>query len=156
MENIIVPSWPGIHREDAGVHFTNHEINFTLTHQQEVAVWIADAIKEEGFGLDRIDYIFCSDEYLLSINREHLEHDDYTDIITFPLEEDPIVGEIYISIDRVKENAESFNTTFENELHRVMIHGVLHLCGYDDHDDDDVEEIRKKENYYLGLFDSKI
>ena len=80
-------------------------------------------------------------------------HDDYTDIITFPMEENPISGEIYISIDRVRENAKTFQTSFDNELRRVMIHGVLHLCGYDDHEDEDVEEIRMKEEHYMGQFD---
>lgn len=149
MENI-VPSWPGIHHEKPEIHFTSHEIDFALAHENEIADWLHDAIEEEGFELGRIDYIFCSDEYLLEINRRHLDHDDYTDIITFPLDHDPLAGEIYISIDRVKENAHSFHTSFDNELHRVMIHGVLHLCGYDDHEVEDIEEIREKENYYLG------
>lgn len=109
-----------------------------------------ETIESEGHTLERIDYIFCSDEFLLKVNRAHLDHDEYTDIITFPLEEDPIVGEIYISIDRVRENADSFGVSFEEELHRVMIHGVLHLCGYDDHEDDDIEEIREKEAFYIG------
>jgi rRNA maturation RNase YbeY len=113
-------------------------------------VWLTDAIEEEGYELGRIDYIFCSDEFLLDINRTHLQHEDYTDIITFPLEENPIVGEIYISIERVGENALAFNTAFEDELHRVMIHGVLHLCGYDDHEEDDIQEIRAKEEEYLA------
>ena len=152
MENIIVPSWPGIHREESGITFTIHDINFQLEHQTDLVAWLEYAIQQEEFELDHIDYIFCSDEFLLNINKEHLNHDDYTDIITFPLEEDPIVGEIYISVDRVRENAKSFDTPFETELRRVMIHGILHLCGYDDHEDDDIEEIRQKENYYLELF----
>ncbi len=149
MENIIVPSWPGIHREKPNIFFTNNEIDFDLHDPERLVEWITDAIAAEGYELDRIDYILCSDEFLLDINRTHLQHDDYTDIITFPLEENPIVGEIYISLDRVRENASSFHITFEEELHRVMIHGVLHLCGYDDHEEDDIQEIRAKEEYYL-------
>ena len=149
MENIIVPSWPGIHREKPTVFFSTHEIDFDLEDQERIVEWVSEAIEEEGFELGSIDYIFCSDEFLLNINRSHLQHDDYTDIITFPLEENPIVGEIYISIDRVKENASTFQTTFEDELHRVMIHGVLHLCGFDDHEEEDIQEIRKKEEDYL-------
>ncbi len=152
MENIIVPSWPGIHHEETGITFTIHNIDFQLEHQTDLVAWLEYAIQQEEFELDHIDYIFCSDEFLLNINKEHLNHDDYTDIITFPMEENPIVGEIYISVDRVKENAKSFETPFENELRRVMIHGILHLCGYDDHEDEDIEEIRQKENYYLELF----
>ncbi len=155
MENL-VPSWPGIHREKPSLHFTNHEIEFKLSDQDLHATWILDAIDAEGYALERIDFIFCSDDFLLNINRQHLDHDTYTDIITFPLEEDPIVGEIYISIDRVTENAQSFNTGFEDELRRVMIHGVLHLCGYDDHEDADVEEIRNKEDKYLDDYRTRI
>ena len=150
MENIIVPSWPGIHREKPDIFFTVHDIDFALSDQATLEEWLTEAIQEEGFELGRIDYIFCSDEFLLDINRTHLQHEDYTDIITFPLEENPIVGEIYISVDRVKENAAAFQTSFDHELHRVMIHGVLHLCGYDDHEEPDIEEIRAKEEEYLG------
>lgn len=149
MENIIVPSWPGIHREKPSIFFTSHEIEFDLSAQDRIVDWLTEVIEEEGFELGRIDYIFCSDEFLLDINRTHLQHDDYTDIITFPLEENPVTGEIYISIDRVRENAISFQTSFEDELHRVMIHGVLHLCGYDDHEEEDIQEIRAKEEDYL-------
>lgn len=150
MENIIVPSWPGIHHEKPSVFFTNSDIRFELQDVERLAEWITDTIQEEGYALGRIDYVFCSDEFLLDINRTHLQHEDYTDIITFPLEENPIVGEIYISIDRVRENASTFHISFEEELHRVMIHGVLHLCGYDDHEDDDIQEIRAKEEEYLS------
>ena len=156
MENIIVPSWPGIHRENPSVFFTSHEIDFDLIDPERNVVWLTGAIEEEGFELGRIDFIFCSDEFLLDINRTHLRHDDYTDIITFPLEENPIVGEIYISIERVRENAFAFDTPFEDELHRVMIHGVLHLCGYDDHEEDDIEEIRAKEEEYLNEFRTRV
>ena len=152
MENIIVPAWPGIHREKPSIFFTSHDVEFSLPDEDALTEWITQAIEEEGHQLGHIDYIFCSDEFLLDINRTHLEHDDYTDIITFPLEEDPIAGEIYISIDRVRENASSFDVSFDYELHRVMIHGVLHLCGYDDHEDEDIAEIRaKEENYLLKL-----
>lgn len=153
MENIIVPAWPGIHRETPSIFFASHDIDFVLRNQDALIEWITSAIEEEGYGLNRIDYIFCSDEFLLDINRTHLQHDDYTDIITFPLEEDPVTGEIYISIDRVKENASTFDVPFEHELQRVMIHGVLHLCGYDDHEDDDIQEIRMKEEHYLERLD---
>ena len=151
MENI-VPSWPGIHREEPRIVFTSHDVPFTLRDQTLQSEWLMNAIEEEGYDLERIDFIFCSDEYLHEINKTYLEHDEYTDIITFPLEDNPIVGEIYISTDRVKENAASFGTSFDNELHRVMIHGVLHLCGYDDHEEEDIEDIRRKEEIYLSKF----
>jgi len=92
VENIIVPSWPGIHHEKPSVYFTNHDIDFVLGEQEKIADWIRETIEEEGFQLGRIDYIFCSDNYLLEINRKHLGHDDFTDIITFPLEENPVTG----------------------------------------------------------------
>lgn len=149
MENI-GPGWPGIRWEEPQVNFTSYAIDFDLSHQKRTADWVIETVREEGHHLHQIDFIFCSDEYLLEINRNHLGHDDYTDIITFPLEDDPIIGEIYISIDRVKENAITFQTGFENELKRVIIHGVLHLCGYDDHAKADIKEIRQKEEMYLS------
>ncbi len=149
MENI-VPSWPGIHRHKPTITFTKHVIDVELSDENLLASWLEGAIDEEGFELERIDFIFCADEYLHQINLTYLNHDDYTDIITFPLEENPIVGEIYISVERVRENAKSFDTSFEDELHRVMIHGVLHLCGYDDYEEEAMEEIRMKEEMYLS------
>lgn len=99
-----------------------------------------------------VNYIFCSDEYLLEINRTALNHDYYTDIITFPLHEKgmPIEAEIYISTDRVKENATGFNTSFNKELARVIAHGALHLCGYKDKTKKDVEQMREKEGFYIN------
>ena len=149
MENI-VPSWPGVNSESSGIQFTSHLIDFTLTDAPLHAEWIADTIIEEGFSVGNIDFIFCSDDFLLSVNQKHLGHNEYTDIITFPYEEDPVTGEIFISTDRVKENAKTFKTTFKNELRRVMIHGILHLCGYDDHKKSDIKKIREKEELYLS------
>ena len=149
MENI-VPSWPGIHKEESGIKFTSHLIDFILDDEEAHIDWISDCIAAEGFAIGNVDYIFCSDEFLHEMNRKHLKHDSYTDIITFPYEEDPVTGEIFISIDRVTENAKTFKTSFDNELRRVMIHGVLHLCGYDDHKKSDIEEIREKEELYLS------
>ena len=147
-----MPSWPGIHSDEEGINFTSHQIDFTLPDAKQHRAWLMNAVDAEGFQLQRVDYIFCSDDYLLDINKSYLVHDFYTDIITFPFEEDPILGEIYISIERVKENAESFDTPFEDELRRVMIHGILHLCGYDDHEEPDIEEMRNKEDKYIHDF----
>lgn len=101
-----------------------------------------------------LSYIFCSDEYLLTLNRQFLQHEDFTDIITFNLAADnsPVIGECYISINRVKDNANLYNTTFMNELLRVIFHGALHLCGYTDKLQHDVLIMRNKENHYLQLF----
>lgn len=148
MEDLI-PDWPGTEEEESGIFFTVHDIDFDLHDPEKVAAWISDAIGDEGYDLHRIDYIFCSDEFILEVNHTHLDHDFYTDIITFPLNNDPLMAEIYISIDRVKENAAGLNIPFEDELYRVMIHGVLHLCGYDDHEEEDIEVIRRKEEHYL-------
>ena len=145
----IDPFWPEPEEEDTGIFFACHDVDLDITDPDGWSAWIQEAIDEEGYELTRIDYIFCSDEFLLEVNRTHLDHDFYTDIITFPLNPNPIVAEIYISVERVKENAQQFSKSFLDELHRVMIHGILHLCGYEDHEDLDVAMIRKKEEYYL-------
>lgn len=107
--------------------------------------------------LNRLDYIFCSDTFLLEINQSFLQHDFYTDIITFDLSEGVgTIGEIYISVDRVKENAIIHASTFQNELLRVVFHGALHLCGYKDKKKSEITLIRQKEDYYLQLLQEKI
>lgn len=105
----------------------------------------------EKQSLGEITVIFCSDEYLLKINQEYLKHDYYTDIITFDYSETPVVsGDLFISIERIKENAETEKTTFECEINRVIIHGVLHLCGYKDKSKEEEKLMREKENFYLS------
>lgn len=114
--------------------------------------WLEALVKEEGFELVSAEYIFCSDDYLLEINKDFLQHDYYTDIITFDLseEEHEIEGTIYISIDRVRDHAQTLNIDFETELARVMAHGLLHLCGYQDKSAAEVAEMRKMEDFYLS------
>ena len=148
MENID-PFWPEAEANDTGIFFTCHDVDLDTLDADSWSTWIKEVIEEEGYELTRIDYIFCSDEFLLEVNRTHLDHDFYTDIITFPLNPNPIIAEIYISVDRVRENATSYSVSFEDELMRVIIHGILHLCGYDDHEEADIAFIRKKEAYYL-------
>ena len=120
---------------------------------------IKDLIKQiflkEGKVLGRLQYVFCQDDYLLQINQSHLQHDYYTDIITFDLSDtlDETVGEIYISIDRVKENSTQHQTIFDQELLRVIFHGALHLCGYRDKTKREITIMRQKEEEYLLLFD---
>jgi len=134
------------------ISFLSESISFELENQNNIQNWIYDAIKKEGKTSGEITYIFCSDDYLHKINLEHLQHDTFTDIITFNYcIGDIITSDIFISIDRVKENASSFNATFQNELSRVMIHGILHLIGYDDKSDSDKEMMRSKEDFYLSL-----
>ena len=120
---------------------------------------IKDLIKQiflkEGKVLGRLQYVFCQDDYLLQINQSHLQHDYYTDIITFDLSDtlDETVGEIYISIDRVKENSTQHETIFDQELLRVIFHGALHLCGYRDKTKREITIMRQKEEEYLRLFE---
>ena len=114
--------------------------------------WISKVCITENYNLGDISLIFCSDEYLLDMNRTHLDHDYYTDIITFDYTDNQIVsGDLFISIDRVRDNATDFNVSFDHELHRVIIHGVLHLCGYKDKSDDEEKLMRTKENNALSL-----
>jgi rRNA maturation RNase YbeY len=115
--------------------------------------WLSNVAKSEHKTISSLTYIFCSDEYLLDINIKYLGHDYYTDIITFPYKEgNDIESDMYISIDRVKENAIEFSETFENELCRVMVHGLLHLIGYGDKNDDEIKIMRQKEEEYLAFF----
>ncbi len=117
---------------------------------------ISKLIAIENLVLDELTLVFCSDEYLLEVNKSYLYHDYYTDIITFDYSFDTNVsGDLFISVDRVKENAESYNVSFINELSRVIYHGVLHLCGYKDKSDEDTIVMREKENYYLEKFVSR-
>ena len=143
------PAWPESGEDESGIFFNYHEVEFDVPDPEHSIAWIREAIAEEGFELSRLDFIFCSDEFLLELNRTHLGHDYYTDIITFPLNDNPLLAEIYISIDRVRSNADGLQIPFEDELQRVMIHGVLHLCGYDDHTEDDIQIMRQKEDEYI-------
>ncbi|PNQ74804.1 rRNA maturation RNase YbeY [Hanstruepera neustonica] len=130
----------------------NFENDFSLHNQELLIKWVTLAIKAEGFKLGEINYIFCNDDYLHRINVEFLDHDTLTDIISFDYTVGKILqGDIYISTERVADNANDFNVTFDNELHRVMIHGVLHYCGYKDKTENQASLMRSKENHYLGL-----
>jgi rRNA maturation RNase YbeY len=131
---------------------------FPLLHRTKLKDFIASLFRKEGVGLDSLDYIYCSDKYLLNINKEFLKHDFYTDIITFNLSESPksLQGEIYISIDRVKDNAINFDVSFNRELHRVIFHGALHLCGYKDKTARDQQTMRKMEDKYLNQYFKKL
>ena len=112
--------------------------------------WIKETISDQGKTLARIGYHFISDDALHALNVRHLEHDTLTDILTFPYSENPIEAEIFISVDRVSENAQDNATPFLNELRRVMIHGVLHMCGWQDHTPQDKTRMRAQEDHYLS------
>lgn len=123
---------------------------FELKGKRKINTWIKAAASEENFSLGEIAIVFCSDDYLLKINQEFLQHDYYTDIITFDYCENNVIsGDLMISIDSVKDNASHFDVLFHEELYRVIIHGILHLCGYDDHTPEDQKVMREKEDYYL-------
>ncbi len=127
---------------------------FRLNKRNKLKVFIIDVFKNESQQFDCLDIIFCSDEYLLKINQDFLKHDYYTDIITFDLSPSslPTQGEIYISVERVKENAINLNQSFEEEMHRIIFHGVLHLCGYKDKSKADKAKMTNREDYYLSKY----
>lgn len=136
----------------SSISFHSEDVDFQLENEQKFIDWINSTIQQEEKSATEITYVFCSDEYLYQMNLDYLNHDTYTDIITFDYTENSIVsGDIFISIDRVKENAIKFNTTFLNELSRVIIHGVLHLVGYKDKTTEQKQVMRSKEDFYLTL-----
>lgn len=132
------------------IQFFSEDIAFELKNEGAIIDWILNTIEEEGSSLKRITYAFCSDEYLYEVNMKYLNHNTYTDIITFPMSYEPIESDIFISIDRIGDNADDLKVSFENELHRVIIHGVLHLIGYDDKTDEAQSLMTQKENEYLS------
>lgn len=138
------------------VSFTFDQVHFPLKNRRNLKAFISDLFRREGFFLQKLDYIFCTDDFLLKINRQYLQHDTFTDIITFNLSDNPaqLVAEIYISADRVKENARKFGVSFEQELYRVIFHGVMHLCGYGDKTAAEKKRMRAKENEALTRYTS--
>lgn len=131
----------------------NYETDFQLDNEEAFEHWISRVITSESKELGEISYIFCDDEYLHKINVAYLNHDDLTDIISFDYSEGKILqGDIFISIERVKDNAHDFNVPFDEELKRVMIHGVLHYCGYKDKSEADEKIMRSKEDEKVTMF----
>ena len=130
----------------------NSEGIFELENQSQISVWLESVILNEDLRLGEINYIFCDDVYLNKLNVEFLQHDTLTDIISFDYTLGKLIqGDIYISIERVRDNASDFDVSFTEELHRVMVHGVLHYCGYKDKTSDEGKLMRKKEDQYLEL-----
>jgi len=134
------------------VFFFEEDITFKPKNKNALREWIKETIVAEGYKLKELNYIFCSDRFLIEINRQYLNHDTYTDIITFDNSEKQgtIVGDIFISIERIRENAAKFSVSEANELHRVIIHGTLHLLGYKDKNKADKQLMTSKENFYLA------
>jgi probable rRNA maturation factor len=137
----------------AAINFFSEDTEYILKNKLQLKRWIKDTIKAEGYRLNELNYILCSDAYLLQINQQYLNHDTYTDIVTFDNSEKSgtITGDIFISVDRTQENAQTFKVSAETELHRVMIHGALHLLGYLDKKPADKKLMTEKENQYLAI-----
>ena len=134
------------------IRYFNDDTTYRLPHKRLTSRWLVSCAGEEGCHIGEISYVFCSSERLLEINRQFLGHDYFTDIITFDYCSGNVLsGDLFISVDSVKENSVEYGTEFEDELNRVIVHGILHLIGYDDHTDEDVKVMREKENYYLDL-----
>ena len=132
--------------------FFNIETDFSLSNEEDLISWIRDCIATEGFNEGELNYIFCDDAYLLSKNIKYLKHNNLTDIISFDYTMGKLIsGDIFISVERVIENAKEFSVSFEDEMHRVMIHGILHFCGYNDKIRTEKELMRAKEDYCLSL-----
>lgn len=132
----------------------SEECSFRLKDRLRIKRWIKQVVENYGYKLGEVSYVFCSDERILEVNKQYLSHDFYTDIITFDyVEKGRVSGDIFISVDRVKENAKDFNVTFQQELLRVIIHGVLHLLGFEDHSQEEQQLMRQKENEAIALWD---
>jgi probable rRNA maturation factor len=141
---------------ESRILFHSEDVDFQLNQTALIRDWINETIQAENAKLEQLNIIFCSDSFLLQVNLEYLEHDTFTDIITFHYSSLPdIEGDLFISIDRILENARQFQVDAETELHRVIIHGVLHLCGYGDKTKEEIQVMRQKENAYLELLTKK-
>ena len=137
------------------IYFSTENIDFELENEPKVKKWILAVVSAQGKRVGNLNYLFCDDAYLINVNRTYLNHDTYTDIITFDYVEGNVVsGDIMISVERVRENAGLFNSSFEQELRRVIIHGVLHLLGQADKSDEDAAEMRRKEDSALALWNT--
>ena len=137
------------------ISFSTENIHFDLIDSEKVKNWIAYVIRTHGKRVGEVNYLFCDDNYLINVNRTYLNHDTYTDIITFDYVAGNIVsGDIFISTQRVEENARLFNVPFEQELHRVIIHGILHLLGQEDKNETDAKEMRRREEECLSLWNT--
>jgi probable rRNA maturation factor len=136
------------------IFFNYADIALQYNQKRNLKVSVSKLFDLEKVSISRIDYVFCTDLYLLQLNQQHLQHNTLTDIITFDLSnnKETIIGEIYISIERIRENASTHNVSFANELNRVVFHGALHLCGYKDKSSDEKKTMRKMEDKYLKMF----
>ncbi|MFD2932219.1 rRNA maturation RNase YbeY [Spirosoma flavum] len=134
------------------IRFFNEDVSYKLTQKQAIRKWLKQQAEGEGYAVGDLNYIFCSDDHVLQVNRDYLQHDYYTDIITFDQseEEGKIEGDIFISVDRVADNANQLAITAEQEMRRVLAHGLLHLCGYGDKTDEEAAQMRVKEDEWIS------
>lgn len=134
------------------IRFFNEDVPYKLPQKQATRQWLKQQAEQEGYAVGDLNYIFCSDDYVLQVNRDYLQHDYYTDIITFDQseEQDKIEGDIFISVERVTDNAAQLGVSAEQEMRRVLAHGLLHLCGYGDKTDEEQAHMRKKEEEWLN------
>lgn len=140
-------------KQSLSIHFFFQGVRPNLKNRKKLKYFLDFLFANEGRHLNHLNYIFCTDKMLLKINRDYLNHNFYTDILTFSLSSPELItGEIYISADRVKENAKTYEVDFQKELHRVIFHGALHLCGYNDKSSSEKEIMTKKENFYLRKY----
>lgn len=143
-------NFPDINSEsESGIFFNFEDVEIELPNEAKLADWLAAATASEGKPLGEVNYIFCSDEHLLGINQEYLQHDYFTDVITFPYSDEAVAGDIFISTERVVDNARTLGVSFQQELCRVMVHGLLHLAGHDDSTDELRRLMSEKEDFYL-------
>lgn len=136
------------------ISFSQADSKVTLANRVALKSFIEKRVKKEGFSIETLTYVFCSDKYLLKMNKDFLSHNYYTDIISFDLSETPgnLIGEVYISVDRVKDNAKTHGTSLKEELHRVIFHGALHFCGYKDKKPTDTKKMRQMEDRWLAAY----
>ena len=136
------------------ISFNQADSKVTLANRVALKSFIEKRVKKEGYSIETLTYVFCSDKYLLKMNKDFLSHNYYTDIISFDLSETPgnLIGEVYISVDRVKDNAKTHGTTLKEELHRVIFHGALHFCGYKDKKPADTIKMRQMEDAWLSAY----
>lgn len=136
------------------ISFNQADSKVTLANRVALKSFIEKRVKKEGYSIETLTYVFCSDKYLLKMNKDFLSHNYYTDIISFDLSENPgnLIGEVYISVDRVKDNAKTLGTSLKEELHRVIFHGALHFCGYKDKKPADAKKMRQMEDRWLTAY----
>jgi len=149
--------FPDLPLDDEGpetpITFFSENVQFQLTQVDPVCAWLQRVAQQEDKIIREINYIFCSDDFLRAINEQYLQHDYYTDIITFPYDDtEDIQGDLFISIDRVEDNAKTLQVPFLQELNRVMVHGLLHLAGYGDKTEAETVQMRERENFHLAHF----